>query len=75
MNERRTNALILGKFDVLVTSEPRYGDEIARRLSARHVLLDAERRRYPISGTAVRADPMANLDWLEGPVRRWYESR
>jgi HTH-type transcriptional regulator, transcriptional repressor of NAD biosynthesis genes len=60
--------------DVLVTSEPRYGDEIARRLGARHVLLDPERRRYPISGTAIRADPKANLEWLEGPVRHWYES-
>ena len=61
--------------DVLVTSEPRYGDEIAQRLGARHVLLDADRRRYPISATAIRADPAANLDWLEGPVRAWYEGR
>jgi len=60
--------------DVLVTSEPAYGDEIARRLGARHVLLDPDRRRFPISGSAIRADPRANLEWLDEPVRRWYEA-
>ena len=61
--------------DVLVTSEPAYGDEIAVRLGARHVLADADRTRFPISGSAVRADPAANLDWLDEPVRSWYEAR
>jgi HTH-type transcriptional regulator, transcriptional repressor of NAD biosynthesis genes len=60
--------------DVLVTSEPAYGDEIAARLGARHVLLDPERRKFPVSGSAIRADPRANLDWLDRPVRRWYEA-
>ena len=60
--------------DVLVTSEPAYGDEIARRLGARHVLLDPERRRFSVSSSAIRADPRANLDWLDEPVRRWYEA-
>ena len=60
--------------DVLVTSEPAYGDEIARRLGARHVLLDPARQRFPVSGSAIRADPRANLDWLDEPVRGWYEA-
>ena len=60
--------------DVLVTSERAYGGEIARRLGARHVLLDPERRRFPISGSAIRADPGANLQWLDEPVRGWYEA-
>ena len=60
--------------DVLVTSETAYGDEIAKRLGARHVLLDPERRQFPVSGSAIRADPRANLDWLDEPVRRWYEA-
>ena len=59
---------------VLVTSEPAYGDEIAQRLGARHVLLDPERRRFPISSSTIRADPRANLQWLDEPVRRWYEA-
>ena len=61
--------------DVVVTSEPAYGDEIARRLGARHVLLDPRRERFPVSSTAIRADPAANLRWLDEPVRSWYESR
>ena len=60
--------------DVLVTSEPAYGDEIARRLGARHILLDPERRRFPVSGSSISADPGANLDWLDEPVRSWYEA-
>lgn len=58
--------------DVLVTSEPAYGDEIAARFSARHVLLDADRVRFPVSGSAIRADPIANLRWLDEPVRSWF---
>jgi HTH-type transcriptional repressor of NAD biosynthesis genes len=58
--------------DVLVTSEPAYGNEIAARLCARHVLLDAARERFPVSGTAIRADPLANLEWLDEPVRSWF---
>ena len=61
--------------DVLVTSEPAYGDEIARRLGARHVLLDPERLQFPVSGRAIRADPRANLEWLDEPVRSWYQAR
>ena len=57
--------------DVLVTSEPAYGDAIARRLGARHVLLDADRRPSPISASAIRADPTAHLDSVDPPVRRW----
>lgn len=60
------------RVDVLVTSEPAYGDEIARRLGATHVLLDPDRRRYPVSGTAVRSDPRAYWEYLDAPVRRWY---
>ena len=60
--------------DVLVTSEPAYGDEIARRLGARHILLDPDRQHVPVSGSAIRADPASNLQWLDEPVRRWYEA-
>jgi HTH-type transcriptional repressor of NAD biosynthesis genes len=60
--------------DFLVTSEPAYGDEIARRLRAQHVLLDPDRRTFPVSGSAIRADPRANWQWLDEPVRRWYLS-
>jgi NadR type nicotinamide-nucleotide adenylyltransferase len=43
--------------DAVFTSED-YGQELAKRLGAQHVLVDLDRTRHPVSGTAVRADPM-----------------
>lgn len=57
--------------DVVFSSEP-YGDEVARRLGARHVCVDAGRHEVPISATAIRSDPLAHLDRLAPPVRAWY---
>src|SRR5690242_304352 len=39
-----------GEVDAVFTSEE-YGDELARRLGARHVCVDRERTLYPVSGT------------------------
>ena len=50
------------------TSEA-YGAELARRFEARTVSVDPERRRVPISGTQVRADPVANWQYLAPAVR------
>lgn len=54
--------------DAVFTSEP-YGDELARRLGARHVLVDLARVANPISGTAARADPVAAWAMLAPCVR------
>jgi HTH-type transcriptional regulator, transcriptional repressor of NAD biosynthesis genes len=54
--------------DVVFTSEP-YGDELARQFSAAHVCLDQTRHLYPVSGTAVRANPVACWDGLPPEVR------
>lgn len=54
--------------DAVFTSEP-YGAELARRLDARHVCVDLARATYPVSGTAVRADPVAHWDLLAPAVR------
>jgi len=60
--------------DVVFTSEA-YGDELARRLGARHVSVDPERRAFPVSGAALRADPMAHWAFLPECVRPWYVRR
>ena len=60
--------------DVVFSSEP-YGEEVARRLGARHVCVDPDRLAVPISATEIRADPRAHLNRLAPPVRAWYESR
>jgi NadR type nicotinamide-nucleotide adenylyltransferase len=60
--------------DVFFSSED-YGEAFARSLGARHVLVDRERRRVPLSSTAVRADPAAHWDRLDPPVRAWFARR
>ncbi|GII67445.1 transcriptional regulator NadR [Sphaerisporangium krabiense] len=54
--------------DAVFSSED-YGAELARRLSAVHVPVDPRRLRHPVSGTAVRLDPVACWQWLSPPVR------
>lgn len=53
---------------VVFTSEW-YGEPTARRLGARHVAVDPARAAYPVSGTAVRANPLAHLRYLSPAVR------
>ena len=53
----------------LVFSSEDYGEELARRLGARHALVDRERRAVPISGRALLADPMRLWDFLPECVR------
>jgi NadR type nicotinamide-nucleotide adenylyltransferase len=54
--------------DVVFSSEE-YGAELARRFDAVHVEVDARRERFPVSGTAVRDDPVACWKWLSPAVR------
>lgn len=66
-----------------VTSEPvtavfsseEYGPELARRLGAVAVPVDDDRGLAPVSGTAVRADPIAHWARLSPPVRAWLALR
>ncbi|MFF3327220.1 AAA family ATPase [Streptomyces sp. NPDC002889] len=60
--------------DAVFTSEP-YGDELARRFGADHVRVDQDRTLFPVSGTAVRKDPVGCWDFLESPVRAWLTRR
>jgi len=60
--------------DIVFTSEG-YGDELARRLGARHVMVDRARRAFPVSGREVQADPMAFWDFLPGCVRPHFVRR
>ncbi len=50
--------------NAVYTSE-QYGEGFAAHLGVQHRLVDLERARVPISGTAVRADPHANRHFLE----------
>ncbi|MEU9127038.1 AAA family ATPase [Kitasatospora sp. NPDC048540] len=63
-----------GGVDAVFSSEP-YGTELARRFGAAAVVLDQRRDTFPVSGTAVRADPAAYWWELEPPVRAWFTRR
>lgn len=64
----------VGAPDVVVSSEE-YGEPFARLMGARHVMVDLERGRFPVSGTAVRSDPAANWGFLSPAVRAHYAVR
>lgn len=57
------------RVDVVFSSE-KYGDELARRLGAQHVLVDLDRVTHAVSGTAVRDDPVANWHHLAPATQR-----
>ncbi|WP_018658194.1 AAA family ATPase [Actinomadura flavalba] len=60
--------------DAVFSSED-YGPELARRFGAAHVPVDPDRARFPVSGTAVRADPVATWEHLAPPVRAYLARR
>jgi NadR type nicotinamide-nucleotide adenylyltransferase len=63
-----------GAVDTVFSSES-YGDRLAECLGARHVCVDAQRVCYPVSGTAVRDDPMALWEFIPPVVRPSYAHR
>ncbi|MDG4788597.1 AAA family ATPase [Micromonospora sp. WMMD1102] len=60
--------------DAVFSSEA-YGAELARRFGAVDVPVDPARSAVPVSGTAVRADPVAHWGMLSAPVRAWFVRR
>lgn len=60
--------------DVVFTSED-YGEAYAGFLGCRHVLVDRDRSSVPISGSEIRADPLAHLGFLHPTVRAHYVLR
>ncbi|MFI5755950.1 AAA family ATPase [Streptomyces sp. NPDC051569] len=61
-------AAVPERVDAVFTSES-YGAELGRRFGAASVCVDPDRTAFPVSGTAVRADPAGCWDFLEPPVR------
>jgi NadR type nicotinamide-nucleotide adenylyltransferase len=58
---------------VVFSSDP-YAAELARRLGATCVVVDADRVTVPISATQIRERPGEHLDYLAPPVRAWVEA-
>jgi NadR type nicotinamide-nucleotide adenylyltransferase len=59
--------------DVVFSSDP-YADELARRLGAACVVVDADRLTVPISATRIREQPAEHLVYLAPSVRAWVEA-
>ncbi len=57
-----------------VFSSDGYVDQLAARLGAAAVVVDADRAAVPISATMVRESPADHLDALAPSVRAWVES-
>jgi len=66
---------VLGYAPDLVFTSETYGDDYARFLGARHVLVDLERRAVPVSATMIRRDPLAHGEYLEPCVRAHFVRR
>ena len=60
--------------DVVFTSDA-YGARLADVLGARWVPIDPARATVPVSGTAIRAAPLAHWRYLPHPVRAHYARR
>jgi len=65
---------VSGRIDYVFASED-YGERLAAELAAHFVPVDRERRNVPVSGRAIRQDPMAHWDELLPPVRPYYLKR
>lgn len=62
---------IVEDLDVVFTSED-YGDDFARYLGIEHFLVDRYRKKYPISGTEIRNDPMKNWKFIPKDMRSFF---
>lgn len=60
--------------DVVFTSED-YGDELARRLGAKHISVDKGREQVPISATKIRESPYEHWDFIPSCVRPFFVKR
>ncbi|MEV6599520.1 AAA family ATPase [Actinoplanes sp. NPDC051346] len=62
------------RVDAVFSSEA-YGVELARRFHAVPVIVDLDRTAVPVSGTAIRADPVAHWNSLGPGARGWLAKR
>jgi len=56
----------------LVFASEAYGLRLAQEARAEFVPVDIDREVQPISGTAIRANPIENWDFIAPPARDWF---
>ena len=52
-----------------------YVTPLAEWLGAQPCIVDLDRRKYPVSGTAIREDPAAHWEFIPDPVRPYFQDR
>ncbi len=62
------------ELDAVFTSE-NYGDDFAKYLNVEHVLVDKERKNFPVSGTKVRSNPFQYWNFIPEPIRPYFTKR
>lgn len=67
-------AVVPGAIDLVFASED-YGSRLAQELKAQFLPLDIQRQSIPISGTAIRENPLQNWDYLPACVRPYFLKR
>lgn len=60
--------------DIVFTSED-YGEAFARYLGCRHVMVDRQRSKVPISASAIRSAPLRHWEFLEPCVKAYFAKR
>lgn len=60
--------------DIFFSSE-HYGDELAKRINAKHILVDLERKKVLVSATQIRQNPWGNWAFIPTVVRPYYIKR
>lgn len=65
---------ILGFVPDAVFSSESYGDNWAKEIGCKHILVDIERINIPISGTKIRENPKKYLMFLDPVVREYFEN-
>lgn len=63
-----------GAIDRVFSSEA-YGEELARHLGAQHTCVDPDRGIVPVSGTAIRAEPLRYWQYIPAPARPYFARR
>lgn len=62
------------KLDIVFTSED-YGDDFAKYLGIQHYLVDKERKKFPISGTEIRTNPLLNWRFIPNEMKPFFVKR
>jgi HTH-type transcriptional repressor of NAD biosynthesis genes len=62
------------ELDVVFTSE-NYGEDFARYLGVKHILVDKERKQVPVSGTLIRSNPFKYWDFIPEPMKPYFVKR